>query len=294
VTTAEEEAELYAWAANALPDWYADDDRANEYLHACSRLFAQYKDLGTDWLARQTMILLADGPTPTSPDFLDAHARERGTFRQAGESDDVLRARLHAWPDPGVTRPGLIDAITALLTAAGASTSFAMDELPRDGAYTGSHPTDTGTGGVFAVVAGGNMTFTPLHLPWPSTPYTPIYAAPARALETTGAADPANDVAAAPVIGVIGDGVEYAGAGTAGGDGGVTWKLHRLDSMGNVLDGVPRSYASRGYRCNSTLPLIIVMLPYGTSDIVYDQVVELVRRRKAGGIRYVVERREVP
>lgn len=286
------EQELFDHAKAALPDWYADDERANEFLGACAKIFGPIKELAKDWLTKQTRILQASGPTSTTPDWLNQHARDRGTTRQEGESDAALAERLRNVPDQ-ITRPVLLDAVQKILAADGITDEAFMEELPRDGAYFGEYESFSGTGGTFSGPASGVMTFTPDEK-FLVAPFRTVFPEWLYDLELSGADEAGND-GTFEVTGLSGNGALFVnGSGVAGVDAGVTWTIQKKDPEGNVLDGWTRAYWGRGYRFNSRLPTIIVILPYGTPEGTGRAVAEMLRQRKAGGVIRVVERRQVP
>lgn len=66
--------------------------------------------------------------------WLDQHAKDRGTTRRNGETDDVLLTRLRNTEDV-VTRPALLAGVNQLLTTAGFPATATMVELRRDMAH---------------------------------------------------------------------------------------------------------------------------------------------------------------
>lgn len=68
-------------------------------------------------------------------EWLDQHAKDRGTGRIAGESDDVLRERIITTED-AIIRSALLARIVTILETAGAvAPDVGMVELRRDGAF---------------------------------------------------------------------------------------------------------------------------------------------------------------
>lgn len=286
-----EEQELVDFATGALPDWVRSPD---EVLVSAAKSVTLARTHG-EYLFTQSLITLATGPTADSPDWLDQHARDRGTSRQAGETDPVLQARLRVVPD-AITRQALLDAANAILAAAGVSGSAALLELPRDAAYLGSFTALTGTGGSFAQ-SGSVTRFTPTALPWPTPPFQAASVTPVLSwqLVISGAAASGNNGTRA-ITGLDGDAAMVSNAsGVAGADPTVTWKAQRLDVAGNVTDGFHRVYLSRGYRLTQSRPFeIIVILPFGASAGVQNSVRESLRLKKAAGYKLTVERRLNP
>lgn len=289
-----DEQELFDLAGQSMPPWYADDARANEHMRACAKIFGATKRQIAHWLQAQAFILEAVGATADEPDWLGQHAVDRGTRRALGEGNTSLQYRLRNVPD-AVTRPALLAAVQAIMSAAGSPGVATMIEMPRDKAYVGSYASRTGTGGTFAVVGASVMVFTPT-VPFGVLPHNPVFPSMPRDMVFTGAASSGNN-GTFETTGVVGYGAKYTNAsGVAGVDATVSWKLQKrgVHHPAVVLDGWNRVYASRGYRAGSRLPTIIVILPYGTADAVVKGVREMLRQRRAEGVNYVVERREVP
>lgn len=287
-----DEQELYDFAAASMPEWYTDDEKGQEFMGAAAKLLGAARRPIADWLGRQTFILTADGPTPTNPDFLGQHAIDRGTSRQNAEDNTALQVRLRNYPD-ALTRPALLAVVQAALTAAGVAGAPAMLELPRDGSYLGeAAASETGTGGLFTSVTGG-FTFTPT-VPFRTVPFLPVFPNSGRRLVFAGATSGGNNGTFATTD-VVGNGVKYVnGSGVAGADAGVGWTLQKLTRHGVVGDGFDRAYATRGYRVGSMLPVIIIILPYGTTEALRVAVAEAVRQKRSAGIIAVIERREIP
>lgn len=289
LTTSENE--LLDFATGALPSWVRTPD---EVLASAAKSVAMARAQG-EYLFSQALITQATGATSVSPDWLDQHARDRGTSRQAGELDPVLQTRLRVVPD-AITRQALLDAANAILAAAGVAGSAAMLELPRDAAYLGSFTALTGTGGIFAQ-AGTVTRFTPTALPWPVPPFQAASVTPVLSwqLVISGAASSGNNGTRA-ITGLDGDAAIVTNAsGVAGVDPTVTWSAQRLDVAGNVTDGFHRTYLSRGYRLSQRRPFeIIVILPFGATEGVQNSVRESLRLKKAAGYKLTVERRLNP
>lgn len=231
------------------------------------------------------------------PDWLAQHARDRGTERQEGESDEALRDRLKRVED-AVTRPVLLAAVQAVLDREGVVGTPAMVELRRDKAFFRSSVSDTGTGGVFLGTA-PDMSFTPddgfattddAAMP----PFRSIEEDVDHRLVISGAATAANNGTRA-ITGLAGDAVEFAnGAGVAEVDPTVTWTVEKLDRDGNLLDGFVDSYFTRGDRFGGMLSAIIVILPFGCDEATRQSVLEELRLKKGAGVRAIVECRAVP
>jgi hypothetical protein len=121
---------LLAHGASAVPGYFRSTERAREDLHAGAAAMLLVDATANQWL-RMTEIGHATGV------WLDAHARDRGVRRQAGEGDDELRVRLRTIDD-AVTPPALLAIANAVLSAAGVVGSAEIVELPLDGAFMGT------------------------------------------------------------------------------------------------------------------------------------------------------------
>jgi len=276
--------DFYDWAVASMPDWYAEEQRSNEYLHGAARIFANSRYVAADWLGKQTRILLASGGEDGGPDFLGQHARDRGTYRQNGESSEDLRARLRSIPKQGITPEGLLGLVNDALATAGIAGSAALVELTApDGAYLGKGGTPAGTGGSFATLSSptlSGMVFTPS---------SPLAAPPPVGAQLTIASSSGNNGTFA-VTGVYGNGVVYTNAsGVANAsDPAAAWTLKRSDS------GFSWAYCDRGYRANPVGQMSIIIMPYGTSAELAASILEGVRKSKPAGTRIAVEWRQSP
>lgn len=285
-----EEQRYYDFAKAALPGWIPDPD---EFLMGAAKLFGSV-DAMVRYLFGQALISTATGPDTGTPDWLNQHAADRGTRRVLGEDDPTLRSRLRTFPD-ALTRASLLSVADAVLAAAGVAGSSAMVELPRDCAHSGAYVGDTGTGGTFTKV-GSIVTFTPSGA-WAAPPYRDPSIVPVRTykLTLTGSLTPGND-GTHLISGLDGNGAYYTNAGGAAEvDGGVTWTVGQYDPEGNLRDGFARAYSQRGYRSSRLLPhTVVIILPFGTTEVVANAVAEAVRSRKAAGIVVKIERRQSP
>jgi hypothetical protein len=306
VSFSAQETELYDWLRSSLPRWFFEDDEdAQEIWGAIVKGSQPTRAQADQWL-EATYILTAEDI------WLDQHARDRGTFRQSGESDDVLRDRLRTVED-AVTPPALKAAVDSVLAAAGVAGTCALVELRRDRGYFGRWDPLTGTGGTFGEAA------TALFTPDVAFTFPPLQAGGSSgepfdfALVITGSADPADD---SPVnsydfmiTGLDGEAVKYADPGlTTGPDPTTAWEVHRyVDGTTSLLTasvealpptgaGRKKAYLSRGWRMGSSgrPSSLIVILPYGTDAATALAVAEALRRKAAGGFRRYVERRTSP
>lgn len=292
-----EEQELLDFALAALPEWFRSNDRVLEDAGMMAKMMGQARATIADWFS-QTLITQADGPTSTTPDWLNQHARDRNTNRQDGETDDVLADRLRKISD-ALTRPALLAAAQAILDAEGVAGDVALVEMRRDRIFAGSFTARTGTGGVFATVSGSTRKFTPdVPFPLPVEVNYPRSGAQGNPqIVFSGSASAGND-GTFEVTGLDGDAVTYENAsGVDETDATVSWSLEKRDVEGNVRDGFARAYAGRGYRVGGRWPamvMLIFILPYGSTPATVAAVREMLRQKKAAGFRALVERRLNP
>ena len=308
-----DEQDLFDIAREMLPHWFFSNARANEELGEIAKLNGAALTQVKEWLGRQTLISLADGPTSNTPDWLNQHAVDRGTRRQNGESDAALRARLQTVAQALIRRV-LLDEITAILAADGitypAYPAPELVELPRDAVVFGNVTANTGTGGTFSGPSGGVMTFTPtvkfamppfklaqspFDIEGGTTGAKTVLNGRVRSYQITftGSTNAGNN-GTFVTTGLSGNGVTYTnGSGVAGADSAPTWTVKRKDWQGTVLDGFKHSYLSRGDRIGRRGSEIIVILPFGTADSTKRAIEEMLRTKKAAGVALRVERRAV-
>lgn len=293
-----QEQELFDFAVAALPAWFTSDERNREELAGFAKLFGSALATVRYWFG-QTLIGSAQGPAPGLPDWLNQHAIDRGTRRQANESTEALRERLQNTPD-AVVRKALLDAVNAILAAEGIVGTAAIVELPRDGAFLGSYVSDTGTGGTFKAGTGTQVLFTPA-TGWARAPFRhPDVVRKIRSfrLDVAGAAEAGND-GEFPIVGLEGDAaiIDNA-AGVIGADAGATWSVRKLDRRDQVRDGFGRAFCSRGYRVVSSRGKrrrsFLIILPFGATEGTAASVREMLRAKKSAGVKAIVERRLNP
>jgi hypothetical protein len=100
---------LYDHLKATLPRWLFQRSNAPEEIWGgYVKLFDAVRTQIDTW-ASYARILVAAGM------WLDAHAHDRGTFRQASESDDALRERLRTHEDM-VTLPAIQSKVEAMMT----------------------------------------------------------------------------------------------------------------------------------------------------------------------------------
>jgi hypothetical protein len=291
-----QEQDFMDFALAALPRWMRSDD---VFLRGAAKMFGQVRAQSDYWFG-QTLISDATGPTTGQPDWLNQHARDRGTSRQNGESDQALRQRIRNVPD-ALTRDSLLAAANAILASESISGTVAMVELPRDGAFSGSWAAATsigGTGGTFALGSSNQVLFTPTTLPWPVVPFrdpSVVRRVQNYKLVLSSATAPANDGAFSTVALLDNAAIFVNASGVAGTDPAVAWKVEKLDYRGNELDGFHMAYSGRGWRSSRARPpKIILILPYGSTASTQVSIQEMLRQKKAAGVTYVVERRLDP
>lgn len=101
---------LYDHLRAALPRWFFQRTSAPEEIWgAYVKIFDAVRAQVDTWAA-YTRILVAAGI------WLDEHAHDRGTFRQASETDAALRTRLRTHEDM-VTLPALVEHVDAMMLA---------------------------------------------------------------------------------------------------------------------------------------------------------------------------------
>lgn len=277
-----EEQKLYDFAKASLPKFMFQQLRDEEVFGAMVKVFDAARQQAVAYFT-QALILTADG---TGADYLNQHAKDRGTTRQTGESDATLRDRLRNIPD-ALTRLALISAMDSITSPDGIAGGDAI-ELRRDRGYFGTFTSDSGTGGVFAG--------TP-----PSIEFEPdvAYARPVEMgfARSGSQGNPALTIASAtsggndgtfPATGLKLDAVEYQnGSGVAETDGAAVWTLKKRDVEDNDRDGFARAFLSRGYRMGSTA--FTLMIPFGCDSGTLLAINEMLRQKKGAGILNVAE-----
>lgn len=96
---------------SGLPADVASIDRNDGDVEACATMMEAAEGQLHGW-TREARLATAGGK------WLNQHARDRGTARQAGESDATLRQRLRTPPD-AITPPAMRAALEALAATAG-------------------------------------------------------------------------------------------------------------------------------------------------------------------------------
>lgn len=152
-----DEQNLFDAANAAMPPWFKADDRAQEDLGAAAKVMGQAKIIIDHWIKSQAFIKEAVGATSVEPDWLNQHAKDRGTHRQGVELDATLRFRLRALTSGGdprsITPAAIISLVTEMLANEAVAGTFAIYETPRDAAYMiDAIVQNTGTGGTFSSI----------------------------------------------------------------------------------------------------------------------------------------------
>lgn len=118
---------LFDVAKGVLPRLLFTDKTQAEMLAGAANLFAAAWDQIDLWVGL-TQILVATGI------YLDQHAFDRGTSRQAGETDAMLRNRLRKIDD-AVTTSAILAAVNSVLTSGGITASAALVQLRAKRAF---------------------------------------------------------------------------------------------------------------------------------------------------------------
>jgi hypothetical protein len=290
-----EETELFDFAIAALPRWFTSDQRHREELMGFAKIFGSALATVKYWF-QETYVKRATGASPGLPDWANQHAIDLGTRRQANETDDAIHVRLSS-VEEALIRSALLFGAKAICAAEGITGNVVMVELPRDGAYTGTRipDGDTALGGTFVRGTGTQMIFTPVKR-FARPPYrAATVSGQVRAWEITIAASSPGNNGTFPITGLSGNGCVYTNAlGVPGVDPDADWSASRKDGHGNTLTGFKRAYATRGYRACGRRPVMIIILPYGSTASTEASVREMLRQKKAAGCLARVERRLNP
>lgn len=302
--------------ANAsMPDWFRGE-REQEDAGQAAKQAGNIITRADEWLATQAFIETATGPTADEPDWLEQHARDRGTHRQEDEADETLRLRLqsvgkivHDPPQPedgmpvAIVRTAILVAANDILAANGGAEDpddrVQMVEMPRDQIFLVNVVQDAGTGGEFTGPDGDDvMEFlptAPARFAYP--PYTEASGrVKSHNLVISGAASSANNGTFA-TIGMNGDAVRYVNAtGVADDDAGADWVTERINIHGLAMEGHGLCYLSRGDRIGrSRGGTIVLIIPYiAVADVrttVRKSITEMLRQKKGAGVIQVVEAR---
>jgi hypothetical protein len=254
-----------------------------ELLQAAAETLLAADDQTAFWIDR-SFILDADGGPP---DWLNQHAKDRGTDRQFAESDGNLQERIRR-VDDAIHPAVILDFVQAFLDEAEIAGTAAMVELRRDAAYLTDWVVPTGTGGEFEVV-GDDIKFTPDVKTRAVSP-TPRYGSRL----TISSANESDNDGTFVITGFHEDGFLYTnGDAVAEVDAGLTWTLDLYDHEDNILSGFMDSYLDRGFRLSAQLQYIIVILPYSTPAALGRTIVEALRQKRGAGVLVLVEINQV-
>lgn len=289
------EEELFDHAVKSLPHWFKNSARNMEDLAAAAKSIGAAFEQGEHW-AEQAFIQTAVGPVGDEPDWLAQHARDRNMDRQDGETDAALRARIRTIAD-AVTRGLLLSEAQRIVDEDGVVGDAAMVELPRDGAYSRVRVADAGTGGTFTDESadfGANAVGFEPDDPFACPPFRTVAEDVNHKLVISGAAGANND-GTHVITALSGAKAIYVDSShTFGADATCSWTVKRYDTEGNEITGFRAAYFSRGYRMMGVLPMIIIILPYGCDATTQAKVEDMLREKKAAGVRALVERRLSP
>lgn len=270
-----QEQELFDWLKSSIPRWFFQDDAsAGEIWGATVKSLQDVRAQVDDWLTA-VFILTAEDI------WLNQHARDRGTSRQSGETDAVLRDRLRTIDD-AVTPSAIAGAVDAILAASGVAGTSALVELRRDKAYFATRVSPSGTGDSFTK-SGTTVTLTDAGHTFAGTEV-------GLPITIVGASSGGNNGTFA-ILDVTGDhSITYANASGVAEAYAGAWKVE------SDLDGRKVAYLSRGYRMSGSgrPSTMIVILPFGTTEATRLGVAEGLRLKKAGGFKALVERRVNP
>lgn len=271
-----EQQKFYDFLKGVMPRWFYEQTRNEEEIHAFIQVFDDVREQ-IEAIFQETFILDSVGGTP---DWLNQHAIDRGTNRRENETDATLRARLRSFEDT-VTAPAILSAVNAVLVAAGGAADAVMVQLRADRAFLGTY-TPSGTATISAPVA----TVQTLTLVSGTIFNDDNEFWVGRQITIAGSADPANDGTFVIASVISPTQLTYVNAAGSADATACDWDVVERR----------RAYLGRGYRLShSGRPArFIVILPFGTSAATELAVTEMIREKKAGGFKAVVEVRGVP
>lgn len=294
-----EEQELLDFALSALPSWFSDTESRDLAIEAGMAKMAGMARAQASYWFGQTLITTATGPATGTPDWLQQHALDRDTRRTNGEASPGLQERLRQYPD-AINRTSILAVAQSIVDAAGVTGDVAMVELRKDRGFLNLNLSQVGRGGVFSSGVGDRMLFTPDE-GWLGG--RPPFRGPGveppigYTIDIQNSNSITND-GVFEVLAMSGNAVVYENpSGVAEADPGADWQIDRGDRYGNRITSVfapvgrRGTYLSRGHRMGGRQPLIVLILPFGSSAAVASSVEEAIRQRKAAGIRAVIERR---
>lgn len=260
--TAEEQS-LYDTLRSTLPGFFWQKATPEEIWGGLVKVFERVR-MEVSTFISQSYILDAVGV------WLDQHARDRGYYRQEGETDAVLRERIRN-PLDVLTRPVVLYAVNAILGTEGSPTGAALVELRQARGFFQDFL--EGTGDSFTGPSGSDMV---LH---DSAELFLSKGSVSGTVTISGATSPANN-GTFPIVDAFLEGeLTYTNASGVAEAFSGTWRISK------------QAFMSRGYRMgHSGLPgVIIVILPFWTSAPVRAAVEEALRTKKAFGFQVLVE-----
>lgn len=275
-----EEENLLAWLLSSIPRWLWMNDTtrsAQEVWAGAVKSLYEAQRQGESWNLATFIMTATDV-------WLNQHARDRGTQRQGSETDDALRERLRSYED-AVTNPAILAAVQAILDAESIAGTAVILELRRDKMHWRvPHNSLDGTGATASTFTKVGNVIT-LDTGVALTGYER-----GRTVTIAGSTTPGNDGTFTITDVLTNDQLVYTNAAgaTEALAVGTTWKIDA------DLDGRCTGYWGRGYRLASNRSAFIVILPYGSTAGTQAAVREALRKKKAGGIRALVERRINP
>lgn len=295
------EQEIFDVAKESIPRFFFQKQGApQEIFAAAAKAFGLARSQIDAWLS-ETLIGQADGF------WLDQHAIDRGTRRQANETDPPLASRIRSVED-AVTLPALEAASTTVLSAAaGADVGADIVELRAHKGFFANlrmkiqaiDPALLADGEAFSIrdgvttrvfefdkngsIVGGHVSVNISA----STTVAHVVAALVTAINGLGNLLAVVNPFDATQVVVFSSTPNVS----------VTLVSETVINPAFLIsEGKNAAFASRGYRFGSLPPrnALIVILPYGTSAGAAQAVGDMLRQKKGGGIIVHVETRRIP
>ncbi len=298
----EDQSSLYQVAKAALPPEFFQNGQDSQELPSAFavEMAAAKASIDTDY--HRSMILDSTGI------WLDQHARDRGTTRQANESNVQLRQRLRSF-NPSVTLSALTGAIGAFVTGSDVTGTVGYVELRKSRAFFYTNPFVLNTVSASLITAGQSFKITRdgLNIDTfvfgttgsspPGTWYVDLSSASFPYDVAKSAASAISSASLAGTVTGLSYQTRYDSRWTSGSElyvysdpFGVV--LRGSDqSACSITVGSNRGYFNDGWRMGGIPPLneLIIILPTGSSGATFDGVKELARQLKAAGTNIVVE-----
>ncbi len=283
---------LFNIAKGSLPSYlFQEDASAQEVLAAFAKQFAVLSaDLSL--LEQDTFITVA------RTEALSQHAKDRGTRRQEGESNEALSLRLRFLRDDTLTVAAIVARVLAILESDGVTIPAGypgLIELRRDRLFW-----SRGDGVQITAVAAASIidgeTFTIDGRVFEFNKVGSVTSGNVEVDITAATTD--DEVAAAIELALEG---EYPGLAFSVNEFAAVRRapgaISETVANGGFAIRRVNSYWSRGYRFTDTgrrATVVVIMLPFGTTAATQQSVAEAVRQIKAGGVKVIVERRLSP